>query len=149
MALTEDQVRRYARHILLPDVGGRGQERLLAACVAVDVGPGHGAEVAALAYLAAAGVGRLRLLGDTEGPVTRDDVAGGILFGAGDVGRPRSRALRDRLAGINPDVDVTAAADPAGHVLVVDGGTGACADALIAGCGAATRMLATLLEPPA
>ena len=49
VALREDQIRRYGRHVLLPDVGGRGQERLLAARVVVELGPERAAEVAALA----------------------------------------------------------------------------------------------------
>lgn len=104
--LREDQIRRYARHVLLPDLGGRGQERLLAAGVAVELGPGRSAEVAALAYLAAAGVGRLILVGDVAGPLGDDDVAGGILYGVGDRGRPAGIAARDRIAALNPDVDV-------------------------------------------
>ncbi|HUS65446.1 MAG TPA: ThiF family adenylyltransferase, partial [Kofleriaceae bacterium] len=100
VALREDQIRRYARHVLLPDVGGRGQERLLAAAVAVDLGGGPAA-VAAVAYLAAAGVGRIALAGD--GPVTAEDAALGILYGTADVGRSRVDAIRDRVADLNPD----------------------------------------------
>ncbi len=57
MALRDDQVRRYARHVLLPDFGGVGQERLLAATAVVDLrDPG---QRAALDYLVAAGVGTI------------------------------------------------------------------------------------------
>lgn len=106
VALREDQIRRYARHVLLPDVGGRGQERLLAARVVVALGPGRAAEAAALAYLAAAGVGTLVLVGDLDGPLGADEVAGGILFGAADQGRPRGQAARARIAALNPDVSI-------------------------------------------
>jgi hypothetical protein len=58
--LREDQIKRYARHILLPDVGGVGQERLLAATVVVD--PRDAAERAAFDYLVAAGVGTIALI---------------------------------------------------------------------------------------
>lgn len=58
--LREDQIRRYARHVLLPDVGGAGQERLLAACVAID--PREPAERIAFEYLVAAGVGTIALV---------------------------------------------------------------------------------------
>jgi molybdopterin-synthase adenylyltransferase len=106
MPLRTDQVRRYARHILLPDIGGVGQERLLQARVAVRVGPGCDAEIAALAYLAAAGVGTLALSGEADGPVTAAEVASGILYGAADVGRPRREAISERLRALNPDVTV-------------------------------------------
>jgi adenylyltransferase/sulfurtransferase len=146
--LTDEQVRRYARHILLPDVGGTGQLRLLAATVAVDVREGAHAEVAALAYLAAAGIGRLELTGDAGGAVTRNDVAGGILYADSDVGRPRVDALRERVAAINPDVHVVAA--DAGRTgldltgpLFEDGPAGV-ADAIIAGGAAAVRLLEQL-----
>ena len=101
--MREDQIRRYARHVLLPDVGGRGQERLLAAQVAVDLTAGPAA-VAAVAYLAAAGVGRIALLGD--GPISADDAATGILYGVRDVGRTRIDAIRERVALLNPDVSI-------------------------------------------
>jgi hypothetical protein len=57
VALTEDQIRRYQRHLVLPEIGGRGQERLLAASVRVE-GRGPAAEECAR-YLVAAGVGRV------------------------------------------------------------------------------------------
>jgi molybdopterin/thiamine biosynthesis adenylyltransferase len=109
MALREDQIRRYARHVLLPDVGGVGQERLLAAAVRVEIGPAAGAEIAALVYLAAAGVGTLILGGDADGAVTAAEVATGIAYGQSDVGLPRREALTRRLTALNPDVRVVGA----------------------------------------
>jgi molybdopterin-synthase adenylyltransferase len=142
VALREDQIRRYARHVLLPDVGGVGQERLLAAAVRVDVGPGRDAEVAALIYLAAAGVGTLALAGDATGAVTPAEVAGGIGYGADDVGRARGDALAARIAAINPDVRVAAADGVAGAVaLVVEPGEPGLAGALVRGGAAATVLL--------
>lgn len=146
MALSEDQVRRYARHILLPDVGGKGQERLLAGRVPVEVGPGRDAEVAALAYLAAAGVGHLDLVGASSDPVTAADVAGGILYGQTDVGRPRIDALRARLRGINPDVSVEAA--PATDAALRVPPQDTVAEALSAGCAAAVQALAAIARAP-
>lgn len=138
MALREDQIRRYARHVLLPDVGGLGQERLLAAAVAVHAG--SAAAVAAIAYLAAAGVGRIAILGG--GTVTANDVATGILYGAADVGRPRIDAIRERVAGINSDVDIVEAT--AGAVAMkVDAADGV-AEALWVGGSAAARVLARI-----
>ena len=99
MALTEAQIRRYARHVLLPEVGGTGQERLLAAAVGVDEAGGAGA--AAVLYLAAAGVGTLVVTDPAR--VTEGDR---WLYQRSDVGRPRLLALRDRVAALNPDVHV-------------------------------------------
>ncbi len=157
--LREDQIQRYARHVLLPDVGGRGQQRLLAAAVAVAVGPDRGAELTALAYLAAAGVGRLVLTGDVQGPVGADEIAGGVLLGAADRGRPRGEAVRERVAALNPDVvvsddggpadalrlaDELAPADPSAQAL---GPGGAAADALARAGAAAARLLLHIARP--
>lgn len=101
--LRDDQIRRYARHVLLPDVGGRGQARLCAAAARVERAAGAG-EVALL-YLAAAGVGSLVV------PDERPVEAPGLLFEAADVGRPRREAAAERLAALNPDVRVVAAGD--------------------------------------
>ncbi len=106
MQLRDDQVRRYSRHILLPDVGGVGQQRLLSATVSVDITPPAGAASAALAYLAAAGIGAIRLRGDATATVDERDVRSGIVYGAADVGRPRAEAITERLRALNPDVEV-------------------------------------------
>jgi len=149
-ALRDDQVRRYARHILLPDVGGRGQERLLAAAVAVEVGPGRAAEVAALTYLAAAGIGRLAILGDARGALEPAEAASGILYGAADLGRPRIDAIRARIAALNPDVAVLEEAPADAARLEIDPGHGEVgdedevSDALVRGGGAASRLLASI-----
>jgi molybdopterin/thiamine biosynthesis adenylyltransferase len=118
--LREDQIRRYARHVLLPDVGGRGQERLLAAGVAVELGTGRPAEVAALAYLAAAGIGRLILTGDATAPIGDADVAGGILYGPADRGRPAGQVARERIAALNPDVEVIVGGAPGDALRLAD-----------------------------
>ncbi len=147
-ALRDDQVRRYARHILLPEVGGRGQERLLAAAVAVEVGPGRAAEVAALTYLAAAGIGRLALLGEPRGALEASEAASGILYGEADIGRPRIDAIRARIAALNPDVTVLDQPPSDAIALAVDAGHGEVgdedevSDALVRGGGAASRLLA-------
>ncbi|WP_428262944.1 ThiF family adenylyltransferase [Haliangium sp.] len=110
--LREDQVQRYLRHILLPDVGGVGQARLLSAAVQVELGPDPAAEVVALAYLAAAGVGRLLLGGDALVPITAAEARAGILFAAADIGRPRLDAIAERVRALNPDVRVEPAPGP-------------------------------------
>jgi len=144
MALRDDQVRRYARHVLLPDIGGAGQERLLAAAVRVEVGPGRDAEVAALVYLAAAGVGTLALAGELDGEVTAAEAAAGIAYGVDDVGQPRRAALARRIAAINPDVRVIADGQVAAAApLVVTAATpgAAVAGALVRGGMAAARLV--------
>ena len=157
--LREDQIQRYARHVLLPDVGGRGQERLLAAAVAVELGPGRAAEITALAYLAAAGVGRLVLVGDVGGPVGADEIAGGVLLGVADRGRPRGQAVRERIAALNPDVAVSESGDEADGLRLADelppadpsalalGPGGAAADALTRAGAAAARLLLRIARP--
>jgi molybdopterin-synthase adenylyltransferase len=114
VSLTPPQIRRYARHVLLHDVGGIGQRRLLDAAIAVpDASFGAGA---ALLYLAAAGVGTL-VVGD-GGVVTAADV--GLVYLPDDVGRPRATALAERLAAMTPDVRVTREGE-ATHTLRVGG----------------------------
>jgi molybdopterin/thiamine biosynthesis adenylyltransferase len=148
-SLTEAQIERYARHILLPHIGGRGQRRLLDGAVGVAIGRGDGAAVAALAYLAAAGVGRLALGGDADGPVAPEDVAAGVLYGAADLGRPRRAALRDRIAALNPDVEICAADAPCALWLEPTGeATDTLAAALIAGGRAAARAIDALVAAP-
>jgi adenylyltransferase/sulfurtransferase len=106
MPLSEAQIRRYSRHILLPDVGGTGQARLLAATVTIDLSADTAAAIAAATYLAAAGVGTLVLTGGARA-VTDADLRTGIALGARDVGRPLFSALSDRLRALNPDVRLT------------------------------------------
>src|SRR5262249_11430871 len=110
--MNDEQVRRYARHVLLPEVGGTGPRRLFAARVAVDDLDAE-AEVA-LVYLAAAGVGTL-VVRDAR-TVDRP----GWLFESEDVGRARIDAARERIAALNPDVRVVASGE--GELLVPGAG---------------------------
>jgi hypothetical protein len=111
-SLSPEQIRRYARHILLPDIGGVGQKRLLESAVAIAVRPGDGAAIAALAYLAAAGVGRIVLTGSAAEPVMATEVPRCILYGDADVDRPRASAIAERVRAINPDVTIELAPGP-------------------------------------
>ena len=145
--LSDTQMRRYARHILLPEVGGVGQLRLLGARVAVDVRDGAHAEIAAIADLAAAGLGTIELAGDPTGAVTARDVGGGILYAAADRGRPRIDAIRDRVTDINLDVRVVVATGdrvplsvPESHADLAD-----VADALIRGGAAVVRIVSEIV----
>jgi len=100
--MTPEQVRRYSRHLILPEVGGSGQRKLLASKVAV-VGAGGLGSPAAL-YLAAAGVGTLGIVDfDT---VDLSNLQRQILHHGRDVGRPKVESAVDTLRDINPDVRV-------------------------------------------
>ena len=100
MSLGDRQLDRYARHIVLKEIGGEGQRRLLGACVSIVGAGGVGAP--AIQYLAAAGVGRLRVIDDDA--VSLDNLQRQILFGTGDVGRPKVEAAAEAVAKLNPDV---------------------------------------------
>ncbi len=151
--LTDEQVRRYARHILLPEIGGVGQRRLLASAVRVEIGR-SGAELVALAYLAAAGVGHLYLEGAVDAPIEANEVAAGIVFGTAEVGCSRLEAITARLHALNPDVRVyhgerAPASATRLHLdlrseAIPTSAEDACARALIAGGSAAVQVLAQL-----
>jgi len=127
VTLSDRQLDRYARHIVLREIGGEGQKRLLAASVCVIGAGGIGAPV--IQYLAAAGVGRLRVIDDDR--VTLDNLQRQILFGMADVGRLKVEAAGERVAELNEDVAfdgvaqrltaATAGALLEGVDLVVDG----------------------------
>jgi len=91
---------RYARHIVLKEIGGAGQRRLLDATVAVIGAGGIGSPV--IQYLSAAGVGRLRVVDDDV--VTLDNLQRQLLFGTADVGRPKEQAAGEAVARLNRDV---------------------------------------------
>lgn len=105
MILSEEQLDRYARHIVLKEIGGDGQRRLLAAHVVV-VGAG-GIGCPAIQYLAAAGVGRLTIIDDED--VSLDNLQRQILFGTEEVGCPKTRLSLAAVARINPDVEASGA----------------------------------------
>ncbi len=98
--LSPDERIRYARHLALPGVGEEGQERLKAARVLVVGAGGLGSPVAL--YLAAAGVGTLGLVDFDEVDVT--NLQRQVLYGTGDVGRPKLEAAATRLSDLNPGV---------------------------------------------
>jgi sulfur-carrier protein adenylyltransferase/sulfurtransferase len=104
MTFTEDQVRRYARHVILPGIGGDGQRRLMEAKVLV-IGAGGLGSPAAM-YLAAAGVGTLGLVDFDK--VELSNLQRQLLHDTDDVGRPKVESARDRLNELNPNVEVMA-----------------------------------------
>jgi len=101
-ALTPDEIKRYSRHLIMPEVGVEGQQRLKAASV-LCIGAGGLGSPAAL-YLAAAGVGRLGIV-DFDA-VDFSNLHRQILHGTPDVGRPKLQSARDRLAAINPEIEI-------------------------------------------
>src|SRR4051794_7460912 len=96
--LTREEIARYSRHLIMPEVGMEGQRRLKAARV-LCVGAG-GLGAPASLYLAAAGVGTIGLV-DFD-VVDASNLQRQVLFSINDVGRPKVEAARDRLQGINP-----------------------------------------------
>lgn len=100
--LSDTQIDRYARHIILKEIGGEGQKRLLDATIAI-IGVG-GIGCPAVEALAAAGVGRLRLIDDDM--VALSNLQRQTLFGTADVGRPKVDAAADAIARLTPDVTV-------------------------------------------
>jgi adenylyltransferase/sulfurtransferase len=100
--LNSDEVRRYSRHLIMPEVGVEGQRKLKQARV-LCIGAGGLGSPAAL-YLTAAGVGTLGLVDfDT---VDFSNLQRQILFSTDDVGRPKLRAASDRLRGLNPNIRI-------------------------------------------
>ena len=101
-ALSADEVRRYSRHLIIPDVGMSGQKRLKNARV-LCIGAG-GLGSPALMYLAAAGVGTLGIVEfDT---VDESNLQRQIIHGQSDIGRSKAESARDSIKEINPYVDV-------------------------------------------
>ncbi|MFJ8625475.1 adenylyltransferase/sulfurtransferase MoeZ [Kitasatospora sp. NPDC093550] len=100
--LTVDEVRRYSRHLIIPDVGMAGQKRLKNAKV-LCVGAG-GLGSPALLYLAAAGVGTLGIV--EFDVVDESNLQRQIIHGQSDVGRSKAESARDSVKEINPYVDV-------------------------------------------
>lgn len=104
MSLTPQQLERYARHIMLREIGGPGQQKLRQAHVAL-VGLGALGGPAAM-YLAAAGVGGLTLIDDDS--VSLSNLQRQVLFATADVGAAKTEAGTKRLSAINPDVRIVA-----------------------------------------
>jgi len=101
-ALTPQEVARYSRHVILPEVGLVGQRRLRAARVAVVGAGGLGSP--ALMYLAAAGVGTLGVIDDDVVDVS--NLQRQVIHGGSDVGRPKVDSAADAIAEVNPHVQV-------------------------------------------
>jgi sulfur-carrier protein adenylyltransferase/sulfurtransferase len=99
---TEDQVQRYSRHIILPNIGGAGQRKLLDSSVLVIGAGGLGSPVAM--YLAAAGIGKLGIVDFDRVDVT--NLQRQILHTTDDVDRPKVASAVEHLRAINPTIDI-------------------------------------------
>lgn len=100
---SEEEIRRYSRHIVLPEVGGTGQKRINRASVLVVGAGGLGSPVAL--YLAAAGVGKIGIVDNDV--VDTSNLQRQILHSTATVGRKKVESARDTLLALNPNLEVT------------------------------------------
>jgi len=105
---TQEQRERYSRHFILPDVGEKGQARLLEAKVLLVGGGGLGSPAAL--YLAAAGVGTIGIIDHDR--VDLSNLQRQVLYTTADVGRPKVEVAAERLRALNPDVHIVTYAEP-------------------------------------
>lgn len=128
MSLTDGQLDRYARHIVLKEIGGEGQRKLLGATVAIVGAGGIGSPL--IQYLAAAGVGTLRIADDDV--VDLSNLQRQTLYSTDAIGMPKTAEAEQAVAHLNPDVavDLFARRIDAGNVeRLVEG-----ADVVVDGC---------------
>src|SRR6059058_3158964 len=102
MSLSESEIARYARHIVLADVGGPGQQRLKAARVLVVGAGGLGAPM--IQYLAAAGVGTLGIVDDEA--VALSNLQRQVIHDTAAVGEPKVASAARAVSRLNPNVTV-------------------------------------------
>src|ERR1700739_4301095 len=101
-SLSNEEILRYSRHLIMPEVGMDGQLKLKNAKVLLIGTGGLGAPLGL--YLAAAGVGRLGLVDFDVVDVT--NLQRQVTFGSSDVGKPKTEAARERLSNLNPDIQI-------------------------------------------
>src|SRR5258705_3327312 len=102
MELNNDEIRRYSRHLILPEVGLGGQKKICSASVLCIGAGGLGSPIAM--YLAAAGIGKLGIL-DFDS-VDFSNLQRQIVHGTEDVGRPKTQSAKETINRINPNVEV-------------------------------------------
>jgi len=127
IGLSHAEIARYSRHLIMPEVGVKGQRKLKAASVLIVGAGGLGSPIGM--YLAAAGVGRIGLV-DYD-VVDLSNLQRQVLHGTGDIGRPKIESALDRLKDINSHIRIDTYGDPlssknargilADYDLVVDG----------------------------
>jgi len=103
MSLSQEEILRYSRHLIMPEVGMDGQEKIKKASILLIGCGGLGSPLSM--YLAAAGIGRLGLVDFDLTDFT--NLQRQVAFGTQDVGRPKVDATKDRIKQINPNVEVT------------------------------------------
>ncbi len=102
MQLSNDEIRRYSRHLILPEVGMAGQKKICSTSVLCIGAGGLGSPIAM--YLAAAGIGKLGIVDfDT---VDFSNLQRQLLHGTGDVGRSKAESAKDTIQDLNPNVEV-------------------------------------------
>ena len=102
MELNNDEIRRYSRHLILPEVGMAGQKKICSTSVLCIGAGGLGSPITM--YLAAAGIGKIGVL-DFD-VVDFSNLQRQIAHGTSDVGRPKTESARDTIKSINPNVEV-------------------------------------------
>src|SRR5690348_10052633 len=102
MQLDNDEIRRYSRHLILPEVGLAGQKKICSTSVLCIGAGGLGSPIAM--YLAAAGVGKIGIL-DFDS-VDFSNLQRQIIHSTADVGRPKTESAQETIKGINPHVEV-------------------------------------------
>jgi molybdopterin/thiamine biosynthesis adenylyltransferase/rhodanese-related sulfurtransferase len=102
MQLTNDEIRRYSRHLILPEVGMAGQKKICSTSVLCIGAGGLGSPIAM--YLAAAGIGKIGIV-DFDA-VDFSNLQRQIIHATQDVGRPKSESAKETIKSINPGVDV-------------------------------------------
>ena len=102
MAFTEEQLVRYSRHIILSEVGGKGQKKIREASVLLVGAGGLGAPIAL--YLAAAGIGTMGLIDPDN--VDLSNLQRQVIHHTHDVGRPKVLSAAEKITDLNPDVKV-------------------------------------------
>lgn len=102
MAMTDQQIERYSRHIILKEVGAKGQKKLLNAKVLIIGAGGLGAPAAM--YLAAAGVGTIGIVDADE--VDLSNLQRQIIHATADIGKPKVKSAKETMNAMNPDVEV-------------------------------------------
>lgn len=101
-AFSDQQLERYARHIILPEMGGKGQEKLLHSSVLVVGAGGLGSPL--LMYLGAAGIGRIGIVDDDA--VDLSNLQRQVIHTTARIGQPKVESAAAAIAAINPDVKV-------------------------------------------
>src|SRR6478752_5545748 len=96
--LSRDELERYARHIVLREIGGQGQQKLKAAKVLVIGAGGLGAPL--LLYLAAAGVGEIGIADNDM--VSLSNLQRQVIFTTADIGKPKAQCAAEKIAALNP-----------------------------------------------